>query len=284
MNSLSYALVTPSFRLDLDRCELLVESVARWAEPGLRHYLVVDRRDLPLFGHLRSARTELLVVEDIIPPWLMRIPGVRRFWMSFRTLPVRNWILQQMVKLAIPSVVAEDVLLYTDSDTFFIAPYDPSEFERDGRVPLFVETGMRGVLDYNDSWHGTAAKLVGLPVETGYDTSFVGNVVCWRRGNALRLQQRIEHVTGRRWTQAIATQTAFSEYTLYGLYCMRVLGESEGGHWYDHEIRTLNHWKPVPLDLQGLEALKAKRQPQHHSAMISAKSRTTVADIRKVFF
>lgn len=284
MSALSYALVTPSFRLDLDRCELLVESVARHAAPGLRHYLVVDRRDLPLFAHLRSSRTELLVVEDIIPRWLVRIPGVRRFWMSFRTPPVRNWILQQMVKLSIPSVVPEDVLLYTDSDTFFIAPYDPAGFERDGRVPLFVETGMRGVLDYNDRWHGAAAKLIGLPVETGYDTSYVGNVICWRSQNARRLQERIAEITGRRWQRAIATQMAFSEYTLYGLYCTALLGEAYSGHWHDGVIRTLNHWKPVPLDVQGLEALKAKRQPQHHSAMISAKSRTAVADIRKVFF
>ena len=284
MKSLSYALVTPSFGLDLDRCELLVESVARWATPSLRHYLVIDRRDVPLFSHLRSERTQILVVEDIVPGWLVRIPGVRRFWMSFRTRPVKNWILQQMVKLAIPSVVTEDVLLYTDSDTFFIAPYDPSVFERDGRVPLFVEHGQRGILDYNDRWHGQAAKLVGLPVETGYDTSFVGNVICWRRENALALQKQIERTTGKRWTQSIATLTAFSEYTLYGLYCQRALGDEASGHWQDSEIRTLNHWKPICLDIAGLEQLKARRLPHHHSAMISAKSRTPVADIRKVFF
>jgi len=284
MKSLTYALVTPSFSLDLKRCELLVESVARWAAPSLRHYLVIDRRDVPLFEHLRSARTELLIVEDIVPNWLVRMPGVRKFWFSFRTRPVRNWILQQMVKLAIPSAVKEDVLLYTDSDTFFIAPFDPASFERDGRVPLFMETGQRGLLDYNDSWHAQAARLVGIPAETGYDTSFVGNVICWRRDNAISLQQRIETVTGKRWTQAIATQSAFSEYTLYGVYVTQVLGEAASGHWYDGEIRTLNHWKPVPLDIAGLEALKTRRQPHHHSAMISAKSLTAVSDIRKVFF
>jgi hypothetical protein len=50
MAELSYALVTPSFCVDLERCRFLVETTERWVAPGVRHYLVIDRRDAALFG------------------------------------------------------------------------------------------------------------------------------------------------------------------------------------------------------------------------------------------
>lgn len=279
---LSYALVTPSFRLDVDRCAMLVESFEQWAAPYLRHYLIVDRRDVPMFKSFESARTQLLVVEDIVPNWLVRIPGVRRFWFSFRTRPVKNWILQQIVKLSVPAAVTDDILLYTDSDVFYVAPYDPRSYERDGRVPLFVETGQRGLIRGNDEWHAIGSRLLGIPSEGEADTNYVGNGVCWRRDNVLQLHQRLEAVGHRQWERSVARLNTFSEYILYGLYVTRVLGDASG-HYHEDTIRTLNYWDPVPLDMAGLEQFKSKLSPEYHSVMVSAKSRTPVADIRKVF-
>ncbi|WP_319437064.1 DUF6492 family protein [Mycobacterium sp. RTGN5] len=280
---LSYALVTPSFRTDVDRCALLVESVERWAAPYLRHYLVIDRRDVPMFKRFESARTQILIVEDIVPSWLVRIPGVRKFWFSFRTRPVKNWILQQIVKLSIPNAVNDDVLLYTDSDVFYVAPYDPRAYERDGKVPLFIETGQRGKIADNDYWQAVSSRLLGIPAEAEADTNYVGNAICWRRDNVLEMQRRMESVAHRRWERTVAPLSRFSEYVLYGLYVTRVLGE-DSGHWNDGTIRTLSHWNPAPLDVAGLQQLKAQLTPQYHSVMVSAKSRTPVEDIRKVFF
>ncbi|WP_422742546.1 DUF6492 family protein [Mycobacterium sp. WMMD1722] len=280
---LSYALVTPSFRLDVDRCAMLVESVERWAAPYLRHYLVIDRRDVPMFRSFESSRTQILIVEDIVPNWLVRIPGIRRFWFSFRTRPVKNWILQQIVKLSIPNAVDDDILLYTDSDVFYVAPYDPRADERDGKVPLFIETGQRGLIRNNDHWHAVSSRLLGLPVEPSYDTNFIGNAICWRRDNVLEMQRRMESVAHKGWERAVAPLGGFSEYILYGVYATQVLGDASG-HWHDDTIRTLNYWDPVPLDLTGLEEFKARLTPEYHSVMVSAKSRTPVADIRKVFF
>ncbi|MFZ0501071.1 MAG: DUF6492 family protein [Steroidobacteraceae bacterium] len=279
---LSYALVTPSFRLDLARCRLLTESIERWAAPHLRHYLIVDRRDVPLFRPLQTRRTELLVVEDLVPWWLSRIPGTRRFWLSLRTRPVKNWILQQIVKLSVPGTVTEDVLLFVDSDTFFVRAFDPRAAERDGKVPLFVEYGQRGLLPKHEEWHAIAAGLFGIAADESYDTNFIGNVICWRRQNALAMLDRIEEVTGKRWQRVLAGLNAFSEYTLYGMYVTRVLGESSG-HWQDTLIRTLNYWTPSPLDAAGLRELRARLAEHHHSVMISAKSATPVAEIRKAF-
>jgi hypothetical protein len=283
MSSYSYALVTPSFRLDLDRCALLVESVERWVAPHVRHYLVIDRRDVPLFKAFASSRTSILVVEDIIPRWLFRLPFTRRFWFSLRTAPVRNWILQQIVKLSIPSAVDEDVLLCTDSDVFFVAPYDPREFEREGKVPLFVETGQRGLIKSNDEWHRVAAGLLGLKPEQSYDTNYIGNVIPWRRETGLALQRRIAEVAGKPWQLALTRRLVFAEYILYGMFSHDEKGQS-AGQWDDGVVRTLCYWGTKPLELAELEELKAKRLPHHHSVMVSAKSKTPVADIRKAFF
>lgn len=283
MSPYNYALVTPSFRLDLDRCSLLVESVERWVAPHVRHYLVVDRRDVTMFRPLASSRTSILVVEDIVPRWLFRLPTIRRFWFSTRTLPVRNWILQQMVKLSIPSAVQEDVLLCADSDVFFVAPYDPRTFERDGKVPLFVENGQRGLIRFNDEWHRVAAGLLGLAPEQSYDTNYIGNVIPWRRDIALRMQQRIAEVAGKSWQLALTRRLVFAEYILYGVFSQCVLGH-DGGQWDDGTLRTLSYWGTTPLSIAGLEELRGQRQSQHHSVMISAKSKTSTGDIRKVFF
>jgi hypothetical protein len=268
--------------MDVERCRLLIESSERWVTPALRHYLVIAQRDVPLFKPMLTSRTTLVVVEDIIPKWLFRLPGMRRFWFSLKTRPVKNWILQQIVKLSAPGVVKEDVLLFADSDMFFIAPFDAASYERDGRVPLFLETGQRGLIPNNDLWQANCSRLLGIPVEQQYDTNYVGQLIWWRRQNALQTVQRVEEVAGRSWQQTIAGMSAFSEYILYGLHSHKMLGE-RSGHWHDGTVRTLCYWGTDTLDRQALEAFAAKRTPEQHSAMVSAKSGTTLADIRKVF-
>jgi hypothetical protein len=236
---------------------------------------------VPLFTHLRSSRVELLTVEDIIPRWIFRMPGVRKFWMSLRSRPIRNWILQQMVKLTVPTVVSDDVLLYTDSDTFFVAPFDPRTLEKDGKPPFFAETLATDV-EFNDTWHRVAARLLGLPPLERTHQNYVGNVVCWRRDNVLTMLDRLRSVAKGPWEIALAGENAFSEYILYGVYMQRILGEASN-QWTDSVVRTQSYWGTTPLTLKQIEELRDGLTPDHHSAMISGKSHTSVADIRKVF-
>lgn len=281
--SLKYALVTPSFRLDLDRCSLLAESVKRHVAPHVIHYLVIDRRDLPLFSHLAGERTKILIAEDIIPSWIQRIPGVRRFWWSWRSLPIRNWILQQIVKISVANAIEEDVLLFVDSDMFFVTGYDPRTYERNGQVPLFMETKQRGLIPNNDLWHACAAKLLGRPQESEYDTNFVGNVICWRRANVLKMMQHIADAQSRNWIVSVASLKSFSEYVVYGMYVTRVLGDASG-HYQDDVDRTLCYWKTIPLNQAELSDRRSSLTDKHHSVMISGKSKTNVEWIRSTFF
>ena len=283
MSQLRHALVTPSYWKDVEQCRFQLETAQQWVPSDIKHYLLIANRDLPLFRPMISRNVELIVVEDIIPKWLFRVPGINRFWLSLRTLPVKNWILQQIVKLSAPAAIQEDVLLYADSDMFFIAPFDPRSFEREGKVPLFLEAGQRGLIPANDQWITTCSRLLGIPVDdTDLDVNYIGQLIWWRRQNALDAVQRVEQCMGRQWQQVVAGLSGFAEYILYGLYNQRILKE-RSGHWEDSALRTLNHWGTNPLSLPELQAFSASRQPQHHSAMISSKSNTSMADIRRVF-
>src|SRR5881392_1922214 len=136
---MSFSIVTPSYYLDYERCVLLNESVLRWVPDGIKHYIIVDKRDYKLFARLRNRRTEVLTQEDIVPKRFWSIPFVRKWRFSWNTLPIRGWMWQQVVKLSIARAVDADVYVMTDSDVLFVKPFDPSELIRDSKVPLFRE-------------------------------------------------------------------------------------------------------------------------------------------------
>jgi len=278
----TFALVTPSFRLDLERCRLLVETVDAHVAPHVGHYVIVDRRDLPRFRPLRSARVHLLAVEDVLPWWIMRVPGIERRWLSLRTPPIDNWIVQQLVKLSVAHVVPADVLVYVDSDVFFVSPFDPRDAVRDGAVPLLCQLRAPAVNAENAAWHRSAARLLRLPLQESSDTNFVGNLVAWRRENVLRLHQHVRAVGGRGLVQAVAGQRAFSEYVLYGTFVRRVLG-AQAGQYESADDDTLCYWSTATLNEDGLRELRRQLAPHHRAVMVSAKSRTPVTLIRRVF-
>jgi hypothetical protein len=283
MNHSDAALITPSFRGDFERCRLLVESVDRHVPRNVPHYLVVDRRDVPLFRPMESSRTHLLVVEEVIPWWIMRIPGVRRFWWSWRSRPIKNWILQQIVKLSIPKAVRESTLYYVDSDVFFVERFDPGLLMRDGKAPLFRETGKAGLIPNNDRWHAVASSLLGLPVEATYDTNFIGNIICWRRTTVLALLEHLARVSGVHWVRALARSWSLSEYVLYGLFATRVWKPAAREQYWDAIDRTACYWDTTPMSRHDLDAFRGKLASQQVAVMISAKSRTDTGAIRSAF-
>lgn len=283
MNPPRLALVTPTYRNDYEVCRILVDSVAKHVPPHIHHYLFVERRDEAMFRPLCNERTHLRIVNDFIPWWLFRIPGVPGFWMSLKTLPVRNWIMQQIIKLSIAGSIEEDAFYLVDSDIFFARPFNPDDTVRDGRVPLMVETGQAGLIANNDNWHNIACRLLKLPEKPVHDTNFVGPMICWRRDHALELQRYLSECNGGRELVSIMSEHLwFSEFILYGLFVTEVLKE-RSGHWIDDSYHTLCHWGENPLDAAGLADLKRGGQPDQFAVMINAKSHTPSALIRDAF-
>lgn len=281
--TLSSALVTVTFWKDFDRFKILAESVDRWVAPDVPHYVFVDRADLDLFRPYASGRRTILVVEDLLPRWLVKLPWKSPFWLSLRSRPVKNWILQQIVKLSIPGALTEDVLYHVDSDVFFTAEFDPSSWVADGRAPLHVHPGNRGLLTEQIVWHDGAARMLGVPELHDDDRNYVRTVVPWDRQVALDCLARVSEVGGRPWQQVIAKEWRFSEYTLYGTYAERVLADP------DTRLRAYGtdfineYWKAEPLDEAGLRAFRESTEPHQFAVLIQSKSETPVELIRKVY-
>jgi hypothetical protein len=277
----TYAIITPSYAPDFERCRVLVESVRRYAAPYVEHYLIVDRRDLKLFSRLSGPRTHVVLKQEILPRWLRQVPLSSKWWLSLKGQIVRGWIIQQIVKLSVDAVTCADVCVFIDSDAFLIKPFDPRAAERAGQVPMFREVLPRENA-FNRAWLGAASSLLGLPPDRDGRTNYVSQAVTWRRANVIALHRYIEEQTGRGWVEALCPLRTMSEYVLYGVYCQRVLGE-RAGHYWDDTITTLNHWEEERLDDAGLSRLRSALRPEHIGVMISAKSNTDVPAIRRAF-
>ena len=270
MQSLTFALLTPSYRGDFERRQFLCESVSRFVKPPCKHYLIIDKRDTGMFSHLKGRYTELVSVESVLPWWIMRLPFARRWWLSLKTPPIRNWILQQLVKLSSPCYTSEDVLVFVDSDVAFVRPFDLRSLVRDGKVRLFDVPG-EGNFGEHHAYNRVAGKLLGLPPSDYYGSKYIGNAITWRRENVLKLHEHLNNRWKRPWLNTIPWQLTLSEYVLYGVFNNHVLKDGSG-HYTDPQKICHEYWTAASLSQEKLAEFLGKIEPQHVSVMISAKA------------
>ena len=276
--TLSLGFVTPSYPPDLDRCALLVESLDRFG-PAFKHYIIVDRADMPVFAHLASARTILIEAESIIDPRFIRIPWKGSSWYNWRALPMRGWISQQVYKLAAVNVVPEDILVMTDSDTAFVRTFTVDDFLVDGKTGLLDVEYCGGMVP---TWTTVATKLLGLkdaPQLRGH----VGNLIAWRREHILALQAHIEKSTGLPWQIAIARQRTFSEYILYGVFLRQLIGYANSHHAPSTRSLVKQPWDHDLSTQAGLKIYFDEIEPDNIAVMIHSKGGLPVSAARPYF-
>jgi hypothetical protein len=270
MKKLNFAIVTPSYAPDFARCQLLSRSIQKYVSPPVTHHIIVERRDLKLFRQLQGPNTQIHIVQSILPWWIQRIPFFKNGWFSLKTLPVRNWILQQIVKIASAQCVEADVLVFVDSDVTFVRPFNLEDrFIRSSLVRLLKEPPYN--LSTHVKGHQTANKLLGIPDGIYPAFGYIGQVVTWKRENVFKLYQKLEAVSGKGWVETIASSWDLAEYILYGVFVEHFLKE-ESGHYYDSQKLTHDYWKPQPLSDEQLQKFLSEIQPEHVAVMISAKA------------
>ena len=249
----SVAFVTPSYRLDLEHCALLNRSLEACAA-SYEHWIVVDRGDLPAFRSLQNHRTNVVTKEEILPLWVHRIDtlkvGLRsNLWLQSRGRPIRGWLLQQLVKLAVVESLSADIVVHADSDVVFVHPFSPDAVVDDrGRVRLYERPGVVDHVDLPEHvrWHRSAEKLLGLgPADTPLP-DYISSLVPWKRQNAVALLRHVEATTGRHWLRALAEAWHVSEYTLYGRFVRDALG-ADAGQFVSAAPLCLDYYKRVPL-------------------------------------
>ena len=277
---MKFALVTMCCRADIARCELLIETVDEFVPDSVTHYVVVDKRDFGAFAHLNNGRRKVLQVEDILPWWIMRVPKARRWWLSLKSVPIRNWFLQQIVKLSIPTKVEDDVLIFIDADVAFFRPFDPSDWVKDGKVRLFRVPEANATTQVE--WHRSAGSLLGLGEQDYFGASYIGNLIPWRRDNVLRMHEHIARKSGRGWQETLCSRWHLSEYVLYGVYIDKVLGEAESGHYYDAEKVCHTYWGTEELSEDELSDFLGEVRDTHVAIMISSKAGITPTRYRSL--
>ena len=256
----SAAFVTPSYRVDRDRCALLSRSLEACA-PSVEHWIIVDRGDLELFRPLENTRTTVLAKEEVLPVWVRRVDTLRiglrsNVWIQARGVPMRGWLLQQLIKLAVSKELSVDVVVHADSDVVLLRPFSVSSVvDGSGRVRLFARPDeVDAGLPDHVRWHRSAEKLLGLEPAHLPMPGFISSLVSWKRASALALLERIEATTGRQWLRALAAAWDVSEYTLYGRFAQDVLGVSDS-HFVSSSPLCHDYYKRVPLSAPALETL-----------------------------
>ena len=163
------AVMTASWSADLERCNLMCESLDRFLSGDWHHYLLVEPRDVAAFKSLQGPRRTVVSETELFPPWLRAFPdpasfGRRRVWLSPFSVPLRGWHAQQIRRLALAQHVDADMLLSIDSDVVMVRPYDPSGMWVDGKMRMFrVDDGISQAMTEHKEWFAHAGKLLGLP-------------------------------------------------------------------------------------------------------------------------
>jgi hypothetical protein len=286
MNNFTFAFITPSYAPDFQRCKLLCWSIRKFVSFPVKHYIVVDRKDLKLFQQLADANTEILAKEDILPSWIKRIPlfDKKNIWLNLKGLSsgnflLRGWLVQQIVKLATANYVEQEVLIFIDSDVAFIDAFDVLSLVHEDKVRLFrVEHSTSEDSKTGKKWKDTAKNLLNLPLENNYYDFYVSQVVTWRRDTLIQLYKLIERNHQKSWIEVISGVKDLSEYILYGLFASYVLGETSG-HYDDHLQKICwCYWQESPMSPEELKEFFQQAQVSNHKAvMISAKSHTNLS-------
>ena len=262
-------MITPSYGPDFERCRLLVDSVNKHVPDTVEHVLLVDRRDAALFGRLAGSRTRVMTVESVLPWWIFRVPGARRWWFSAKSAPVRNWVLQQIVKLGVGEHIESENYMFVDSDVSFIRPMDPEAFaDEEGNTVLYRNPSM-GRTAMHAPWHLTASKMLGFYPCDFFGSNYIGNLITWRRDNLRLMYRHIEAVTGLPWMVAVARQWHLSEYILYGAFVEHVLGGR--GHYFEKSNYCAVSWGRELETERDIDSFLERVEPEQIAVMVSSK-------------
>ncbi len=286
MKEPSLGIITPSYFKDFDRCKLLCESIKHFAKNPINHYIVVDGQDLSLFKPLENSHTFVLTKEFLLPWWVKKIPFLKQnIWLSLKTLPVRGWIVQQVIKISTAHHIQEDILVFADSDVCFVREFDVSMFMNAEKVRFYRKPNCiaANMKQGHKLWYQNAAQLLNCPDVEFPANDYINQLVTWRRDNVLKLCERIEIVSGRNWVQTLFNCWNFSEYILYGVFIDSFLQENSG-HYFEENDITHNYYLEDKLSKEQIKEMVKVMPEDRIAVMLSAKAEIPVSDYRQYIF
>lgn len=281
---MSLVVVTPSHAPDLPSFRRLHASVLRWSDPGTRHIVAVPELDVPLFRELGADRLEVVGYRGLLPrefietTRLARLRGLprgyrvgavntRRPWP-----PIRGWMLQQVVKLALVSRLEDDVALLIDSDVLVIAPLDERVFRRDDAVRLYrLPHGVDESMVRHARWLAESARLLGMGAPESDSPDYIAPFNSWSPPVVRAALDRVSEVTGMPWSRAVGGSLDFSEFMLIGAFATT---DDDGATFASDRSLCHSHWDPRPLDLAAARAFAETLAPDDLAIHIQSNSET----------
>ncbi len=275
------AVVTPSFRGDVEIFSDLHRSVLQYTPPDTVHHVFVPQRDKRLFERYEGARCRVWTKSEVMPKRYLRLRG-DDFVNALRPWPpVRGWITQQAVKIVASAQLNADVVLLADSDVVLVRPVNADRFVADGRRSLYrQEKGVTADMERHVIWHRVARDLLGLPPSPPLPLpDYVSPLNFWEPATVRAMQRRIGETTGRHWLHAFTSQLHVSEFILYGVFIDEIASAS-GLRPPADDMICHNEWQRTPMSHDAAVAFADRLGPEAIAIMISAQSRTPV-DVRR---
>lgn len=275
------AVVTPTYAPDYDLFCDLHRSVLAFTESSVVHYAITPARDMPLFSRLAGPRLVVWPESEVLPRRVVPVPS-SNVWLNLRRPlpPIRSWVVQQILKLAVAARMGADVVVMVDSDVLLIRPLRGADLVVNGAARFYRLPGaVDARLPRHLSWHAGARKMLGLPSAPAPYSDYVTSFNVWDPRIVRHLQNHVAGVNGQHWVDCVGAQIHFSEWTLYGVFVDEVLGESARANVSD-ETLCHSYWDPVPLDEDAARAFVGGLTDRHRAIMISAKSKTPL-DVRR---
>jgi hypothetical protein len=279
------ALLTPSHAKDIERLELLCDSIDRHVKGYERHYVVVNDSDIPAFAKFASEKRVILPASQFLPKWLRLLPSFlsrngRRVWWSFRSPPVHGWHIQQILKIAAVSQLPEQRFCIIDSDNVFFRSFDAAAYAGGEKTPIYVDRGaILASAPLHAAWTRNCDRLLKKPETSFPADDYVGNVITWDKSAVRDMILAIEKASGSAWQAALCRTRSFSEYLLYGhfvqnsplhLAAHHIVGESPA-HAY---------WDEAPLGAKEVAAMVTQAPKSKVALCIESFSNTPVSIIR----
>jgi hypothetical protein len=281
------ALMTPTYRGDLERFELLCESIDRFVSGYELHYVIVNDDDLPFFARFGNSRRIVLPSSRFLPPWLRALPPFvsrkgRRTWWSFRSGPLHGWHIQQLLKISGILQLPHQRFCIVDSDNVFFRPFDVAAYAGADIIPLYVDRqAIRAEAPLHAVWIRNSDRLLGASPTAFPADDYIGNGLVWDKSTVRDMTATIEAVTGSPWAVALGKVRSFSEYILYGYFVSQ-----SPAHRARHRLTTqslaTSHWDDDQLDEKALIAMVDKSPAEVVALCIESFSSTPVSLIRKV--
>ncbi|MDP9863410.1 MULTISPECIES: DUF6492 family protein [Streptosporangium] len=276
------AVITPSHGPDAELFADLHRSVLEHTSDETVHHVIISPVWKSVFAKYAGPRCRIWTYGELLPKRYFRLAPYHLWANSRRPWPpVRGWVMQQTLKIALAGRLDADAVMIADSDVVLVRPTTVESFTADGRLCLHrEEKGVTADMERHVLWHQVSRELLGLPPAPPPPlTDYVTALNFWTPATVRAMQRRVSETTGRDWLDAFNSRLHISEFMLYGVFVDEVLGEDTPPPPSNTTICHKN-WQRTPLDREGAIAFADRLGPEAVAMMISAKSETP-ADARR---